>query len=289
MRKLNTSAITTSIAMPVKSGTIEHIQNAYTEAIAEAVKGLAGSTYSAATMYILNGLVNSGTFPTYNITAGSVFYNGEVYLVDAASFTLAGAQVAVAKIVTTQFSGINADAVQFTDGIGRNVHDIRKVQLSADLAGSGISNYVDGRRINSNRPDVNILAGTGIGVAGTFPNITVTNTAPATPSPVLYYRKVPIGDLNTNPSDGFTTLLAGSNNGLSAYRHNFPVAFTGNILPVLNIGNGGHNDYNGFADNNGCSVLLGEFTTSYMYFSIGTYDSGKTQSLDLFYHILQVP
>lgn len=289
MRKIDTSAITTSIAMPVKSGTIEHVQNAYTEAIAETVKGLAGGGYSGAVMYILNGLVNSGTFPNYNIAAGSVFFNGEVYLVDAANFTLAGAQVAVCKIVTTQFTGVNADSVQFTDGINRNVHNIRKVVISADLAGSGISNYVDGQRINSNRPDVNIIQGTGIGVAGTFPNITVTNTAPATPSPVLYYRKVFLGDLNTSPSDGFTTLLSGSNNGLSAYRHNFPVALAGNILPVLQIGNQGINDYNGFADNNGCMVQLGEWTNSYMYFSIGTADTGKTQSLDLFYHILQIP
>jgi hypothetical protein len=291
MRKLNTSAITTSIAMPVKSGTLDHIQNAYTEAIAEAVKALAGSNYNGGTMYILNGLINTGTFPNYNISAGSVFYNGEVYLVDAANFTLAGAQVAVCKIVTTQFTGVNADSVQFNDGVPRNVHDIRKVQVMADLAGSGISNYVDGQRINANRPDVSITSGAGISIGGAFPNFSVTNTSPALPSPVLYYRKVFLGDLNTDPGDGYTTRLAGSTNGLTAYQHNWPIDLSGagSILPVLQIGNQGHTDWGGFNDNFMCVHHLGYWDNSKMYFSIGTTASGNAQSLDLFYYILKLP
>lgn len=275
--------------MPIKSGTLDHVQAAYAEAIAEAVKSVVGNSYSNSVMYILNGLVNSSSHPTYNLSAGSVFFNGEVYLVDAVNFTVTGSNIAVCSIVTTQFIGTNADGVQFTDGVTRNVHDIRKVAISAALGGSGISNYVDGQRINSNRPDANIIAGTGIGVSGSYPNITVTNTAPAQPSPVLAYRKVFLGDLNTNPTDGYTTLLAGSNNGLSAYHHVFPAAFTGNILPVLQIGNQGHVDYGGFSDNNGCYVQLGFFDTTQMYFAIGTYDTSKTQALDLFYHILRTP
>jgi hypothetical protein len=291
MRKLNMSSITTSVAMPVKSGSLEHIQNAYTEAIAESIKGLTGAGYSPATMYILNGMVNSGTFPTYNITAGSVFYNGEIYLVDAATFTLTGPQVAVCKIITTQFSGTNADAVQFTDGIGRNVHDIRKVQLSADLAGSGISNYVDGQRINSNRPDVNIIAGAGIGVAGAYPNITVTNTSLNTPE-ILKKGQTFIGDLNSSVAlDAYTVLLAGSSNTLSAYRYTYPAALppgTTNYFPLAWIGNGGHVDIGGFSNNSMCVMQMGGYDETGFYFAISTSNGGATQAINVYFILVTV-
>lgn len=141
MKKLDVSAVSASNALPFKSGSIIHIQNAYQEAIAEGIKGLIGAAYDPGEVYILNGLVNSGSGSNYNISSGSVFFNGEVYLVDSASFTTTGLQVAVANIVTTFFTGLNADGVEFGDGVIRNIHQIRKVTLSAGLSGSGIGNY----------------------------------------------------------------------------------------------------------------------------------------------------
>lgn len=278
MRKLNTSAITTSIAMPIKSGTLDHIQAAYTEAVAEAIKGVVGPSYNSGTMYILNGLVNSGSFPNYNTTAGSVFYDGEVYMVDAANFNVAGSQVAVAKIVTTQFSGVNADAVQFTDGIGRNVHDIRKVQLSADLAGSGISNYASAVRVNVNIPQLNLTAGPGITVTGTYPNLTVSST---TENPVILATSIFLGDLNSTADlDTYTTLLSGGSNGFAGYRYTFPVAVGHtNYVPVLVLQ---HDFITTIADANAnymCSIQMGQRSATDLYFFIQTSATGNTQNL----------
>jgi hypothetical protein len=285
MRNLKTSDISTSIAFPVKSGTLDHLQLAYKEAFAEAVKGYIGAGYSTGTMYILNGLVNSGSGSNYIVTAGSVFYNGEVYLVDAATFTLTGANVAIAALVVTYFTAANADAVQFTDGIARNVHEIRKVSITQGLAGSGLANYISLVRINANIPQLNLIAGTGVSVTGTYPNITVASTIT---NKILKTGSIFIGDLNSTADlDGFTTLLAGSSNSISGYLYTFPAALTTNqYVPMLTLGNQGHNTVAGFNDNYMCVVHAGQCEAAQMYFSIGTTETGNTQSLSVRYALI---
>jgi microcystin-dependent protein len=156
MKKLDTSAITASVAFPVKSGTLIHIQNAYTEAISQAIIGQIGAVYDSSKCYILSGLVNSGTLPEYNITAGSVFFNGETFLVDAASGTLTGSNVVTGIVSTTYFAAANADSVVFTDGQARNVHQIRKISLQPGLAGSGVADFNNFRIVN---PSANLGKG----------------------------------------------------------------------------------------------------------------------------------
>src|SRR5690349_10652979 len=103
MRNLDVSAVTNSIGLPVKSGTVIHMQNAYKEAIGEAIKGLIGPSYNPGVLYILQGMVNSGSGANYVIGNGSCFYNGEMYICDGATFTLTGSNVAVATITTSFF------------------------------------------------------------------------------------------------------------------------------------------------------------------------------------------
>lgn len=156
MRKLDISAISTTNAMPVKSGIWEHIQLAYQESIAELGKGLFGSQYDPTKVYILNGCKNTGSGSSYDISAGSVFFNGEVFLVDAATFTISGSNVARAAIETTFYSGVQADGVEFTDGVSRNIHQIRKAAYGPGLAGSGIGDY-------ANAIDIKYMPQGGIG------------------------------------------------------------------------------------------------------------------------------
>lgn len=137
MRKLKVSDITANIAMPVKGGTWTHIQNAYTEAVAEAVRGLIGRGYATNRVYILSGCENSGSGSNYTISAGSVFFNGEVYTVPAASFSLSGPNVAVGVITKTQYTGQEADPVTFTDGQPYNIMDIFNIVVQPGLSGSG--------------------------------------------------------------------------------------------------------------------------------------------------------
>jgi hypothetical protein len=149
MRKLKITNITNSAAMPVKSGSLEHIQLAAQEAISSTVKGLLNETYDPTKGYILHGCVNSGTGANYVISAGAVYINGEVYQIDAASFSISGSNVAVGVITTTSYTGngVNADPVAFTDGNTYNVHDIRKIVFQAGLSGSGAFDYIDGIRL----------------------------------------------------------------------------------------------------------------------------------------------
>lgn len=276
--------------MPVKSGTMAHVQNAYKEAIAEGIKGVIGTTYNASKMYILNGLANSVSAPAYNIAAGSVFYNGEVYLVDAATFTSTVPNVAVLSLNITYATGSNADGVEFTDGTVRNVHEIRKMIITSGLGGSGLSNYADCERINTNQPNVNIIQGTGIGVSGTYPNITVTNTSPAQPSPILRSRKIILGDMNTDPGDGYTTRLSGSTNSLTAFVHTFPSAMAPGTqyFPILQVGNAGHDNWGGFNDNYMVCALTGAYDHEKMYFAVQTTASGSAQSIDLYYMCIAI-
>lgn len=290
MKKLITTAITDQIGMPVKSGTLDHIQAAYQEAISESVKACIGSGYNSGVAYILNGLVNSATHPSYNTNAGSIFFNGEVYLVDAANFTLTGGQTAVLVLNEAFTPAPNADPVEFTDGIVRNIHLVRKAVLTPTAAGSGIANYPDCQRINSNLPFVTLTAGAGISIAGGFPNFTINNTYPPSVNPILRTRKIFLGDLNTDPTDGYTTRLSGSTNALTAYLHNFPTPLDdANYTPVFTIGNQGDTDWGGFNDNYMCVVTVGYFDATKMYFAVQTSDASHTQAIDLWYTLIKNP
>lgn len=141
MKKLITTSISNTVGFPVKSGTLDFLQLAYQEALTAISKNIIGSLgYSTSTVYILYGCVNSGSGSSYIISAGAVFYNGEVYLVPAATFTVSGGDVAIATLVTLQYS-TNADPVVFTDGSSKSVHNIRQVVITDGSTGSGISDF----------------------------------------------------------------------------------------------------------------------------------------------------
>lgn len=212
MRKLDVSAITAAIGLPVKSGTLSHVQLAYQEALGEIVKAITGYGYDPTKVYVLNGCVNSGSGSNYVISAGSVFFNGEVFLVDATSFTISGPNVAVGIKTLTYFTATNADPVQFTDGATRTIHQIWKIVPQAGLSGSGAADYANWVQMSLNIPKVN-LTGTGLAdVTGTYPNINVDVTLP--PSGVLASGVLNIGDISssgTNMNVVFGTAIATNN------------------------------------------------------------------------------
>lgn len=142
MRIIDETKITSTSAMYFKKGTWTHLQLAYQEAIESIVRGLIGDGYSTSDVYVLHGCVNSGSGSSYDISAGAVFYDGKVYLVDAASFTVSGGNVPVASIVKTQYL-TNADPVIFSNGDVKSVHDIYKVSIASGASGSGLKDYAD--------------------------------------------------------------------------------------------------------------------------------------------------
>lgn len=140
MKRLDTTPITTGIGMPIKSGILDFLQDAHKETASDMVANMLGFQPDANTMYILSGCVNSNTAPTYNVSAGVVFYNGEIYEVPAFNFTTTGSDLPYPNLVITQFT-TNADPVNFTDGTPRNVCNIRKIVVTATSTSTGYPTF----------------------------------------------------------------------------------------------------------------------------------------------------
>ena len=142
MKKIKTTDITTSAAMPIKQGTLDHLQSAYKEIIQglalQMVKGGNG---------ILYGCIKTQTGLSWSITSGYVYYNGEVYLSDAASGVLSGGQSIWGTITTTNLTAANADPVQFSDGSNNNVHLIEKFVWSSNTTGTQLFSVLDTFRL----------------------------------------------------------------------------------------------------------------------------------------------
>lgn len=136
MKKLDLSSVSLINAFPVKEGTLDFIALAYQESITAIGNNLLGGKLPANVGYVLYGCVNTGSGLNFIISAGAIYYNGEVYLVPAATFTAAGGQTAVGNIVITQYT-TNADPVLFTDSVTRNVHNIRLIVFASAVSGSG--------------------------------------------------------------------------------------------------------------------------------------------------------
>lgn len=141
MKIVDVSAVTNTNAMPIKSGTLQFMQNAHKEALNGVIKTVVDNPQTDV-IYILSGCLNSSTAPIHNISAGVLYVNGEVYDFDGASFTLTGLQKAYARIETTQYT-TNADPVEFTDGVSRNVHNIRKIVIENTITSSGLPEFKD--------------------------------------------------------------------------------------------------------------------------------------------------
>lgn len=173
MRNLKLTDITTGVGMPLKSGSLTHVQLAYKEAFENLTKSVIGNCYDNTKGYVIYGCVNTGSGSSYNISAGAIFYQGEIYLVDATTFTTSGSNVPVCTITTTYYTGTEADQVEFTDSVLRNVHEIRKIVIASGASGSGTVNYAnlitnEFVYYDINSTDVTINAGTGTFGSGLF-------------------------------------------------------------------------------------------------------------------------
>lgn len=126
MKKIDSSNIASGVQQPFIKPTWVHLQEAFQEPIYALGRMLAGQFSGVTVLYgCVNSTPGSGTF---TISAGAVFYNDEVYLVDAATLTPGGGQVVIGTITTTY---IASDPLLFTDGSSHDVHEIRKIVFSS--------------------------------------------------------------------------------------------------------------------------------------------------------------
>lgn len=213
MKILDVTAVTDSAQIKIKKGTLKFLQDANYEALGSIVQGLIGATYSSSIAYVLSGCKNTGAGTNYIIGAGSIFYNGEIFLVDAASFSVSGGNTAVCTIVTTQYV-TDADPVTFSDGNPYNVHNVRKIVIASGGSGSGISDYSVVTFLNFTIPAQVVVSGTGLAtVSGTYPNVVVNVPASSNLNPVLASGTYGSFD----PSGGVSYTVTGFSVGTSDY------------------------------------------------------------------------
>lgn len=173
MKKINTSNVTSTAKQPLLGRSITHLTEGIVETFDSVLKKIMYS-YSAGDVVILEGLVDSGTAGVnFNISAGSVYYNGEVYQVAAASGVYAGT-VAVLTLTTTYQSG---DPVTFTDGSSHSVHEINKMVISNAVSGSGTKDYTSCKKLIAN-PVFAKLTTVGSGAASTSFTLTGWDASP---------------------------------------------------------------------------------------------------------------
>jgi hypothetical protein len=133
MKILDVSDITDSTQFYLKKGTLQFIQDAYKEALASLIKSLIGTSYNNnGTVYILSGGLTKGTSPTYNISAGSLFYKGEIYDFDV-PFTITSPNVPIISLVSNSYQE-DADPVTLSDG--KTVVNIHNILTATIIAGS---------------------------------------------------------------------------------------------------------------------------------------------------------
>ena len=174
MKKILTSYVTSTAAQPLYARSLEHLQEGYREALDSIIKKFTPG-YSAGDVIIIDGLVDSGTAGVnFNISAGSVYYNGEIYQVATAS-GLIGATVAVLTIDTATFQ--SGEPSQFDDGNFYNVNQTAKFVITAAASGSGTKDYTDCKRLKAN-PVFAKLTTVGSGAASTSFTLTGWDTSP---------------------------------------------------------------------------------------------------------------
>lgn len=154
MKKINTSNVTSTVRQPFLGRSISHLKEGIMEnddSLLKAIlEGISSTTYTTNVPLILFGCVNTGNLSgaglPYAISAGAIYYNGEIYQVAAASGTITGANVVLLTITTTYQSG---DPVTMTDGSLKNVHEIVTMNVSEAASGSGTADFSSAVRIST--------------------------------------------------------------------------------------------------------------------------------------------
>lgn len=131
MKILDTTLIVDpAVQQPFTGPSLKFVEDSYKEAL-DALARMAILDVTKVT--VLYGCVNStpGT-TTFTLTAGALYYNGEIYLVPAATLTTAG-NVVLANLVDTNTLGNQT----FSDGIARTTSHDRTAVWALGTSGTG--------------------------------------------------------------------------------------------------------------------------------------------------------
>lgn len=112
-----------------------HMQEGYVEVLNDLSSSLVGST---ASYVLLKGCVNAGVGLNYNISAGVILKDGEVYRVAAFVGLAVGAQVP-----TLQADDVNDNTVEYTDGGVFNTLITKKYRWVLAATGTGLVDFAN--------------------------------------------------------------------------------------------------------------------------------------------------
>lgn len=145
MKKLDTSACSSTNILYTKSGTFDFLQLAHQETAEAIMRNIVGVNYDPTKGYVLYGCTTtSGPGGSTIVLAGAIFFNGEIYLSPQQTVpALSVGQVIITNILPTPYT-TNADPTDFSDGTPRNVHNNRTASHVGGTSGSGaISDFSD--------------------------------------------------------------------------------------------------------------------------------------------------
>lgn len=171
MKKIKTTDIIAGSAMPLKSGSLDHLQSANQEGIFSLAQSALfqrnGVSAGYANPQALYGLSYTVSGSTWGIESGCLVFGTEMYLCDTTiGISLGLGQVVIGTITTTYLTATNADPVVFSDSTSNNVHEIRKIVWSAGTSGSGSFDFVNiqylGRWIEQTYSAGDLTAATGL-------------------------------------------------------------------------------------------------------------------------------
>ena len=183
MKKIKTTDIIAGSAMPLKSGSLDHLQSANQEGIFSLAQSALfqrnGVSAGYANPQALYGLSYTVSGSTWSIESGCLVFGTEMYLCNTTlGISLGLGQVVIGTITTTYLTATNADPVVFSDSTSNNVHEIRKIVWSAGTSGSGDMDFLDiqylGRWIEQTYSAGDLTAATGLWtLPGGAPNFDV--------------------------------------------------------------------------------------------------------------------
>jgi hypothetical protein len=194
MKRLDLSNINSGASLPLKSGSLEFIQDSYKEIIGALVLDInrdfvgTTTTINGITGYyylnVINGVNITVVGDIWTFSDGYVYVKDEIYpfigcSIDVSTINPVVNSFLYFKLIKTQYvgNGLNADPVTFTDGSQHNIHDIRSISLevsATDPSGigklylqSGIlrkkkDNYIIGDIRIINNPQTDMFDSTGL-------------------------------------------------------------------------------------------------------------------------------
>lgn len=132
-------------SQPILEQTLDFMQQNAARGAFRSMQGMHNGKYTTGDVLIIYGCHNSGTGSTYNITAGVVLYNGNLYEVPAAAFTAAVGQTAVATLSAPAYESFDPVKLK-PSGTPVSVHQTIKIGIASGVSGSGIKDFSDFKR-----------------------------------------------------------------------------------------------------------------------------------------------